>query len=257
MIERFSPADVAREAKLKQFREVTAPAVAQARHDLYVAAHKAEMEAPENEELRWLYKRGLRPVGGGAPVLPITLAMLNGSVVNNTFTGPQTLLAVAAAQAQDVGPHGIDYFKKVGSTWEQEAMGIISTTATPTIAIGTYWGVVVGTITVVLAISPTITTASGLANVDWYYKVMGRTVVSSGSSSTIIVTGILWGNIEALGATAATEPTQPVKNATPPTAVTVDLSSSAFIDLKATFSASAAGNAITTNFYKLASLYAA
>ncbi len=259
-IQSFSPADIKRERKLKYFREQTAVADAVARHNLYRACHEAEMNNPENEEYRWLFKRGLRPIGGGAPQQPTTLAVLQDQVVNTTWTTAQSLISASAtpgpANTGPVGPFSVDYFLKEGSCWEQEAMGVISTTVTPTIAFGTYWGVVQGTITTVLGITATITTASGLANIDWYYKVMGRTVAGSGSTSTIICTGYLWGNIEALGATGATEPTQAVKNATPPTAVTSDISSQVFIDLKGTWGTSSASNSITVNYYKLQSVYA-
>jgi hypothetical protein len=239
--------------KLEKFRQASALQSAKCRADLYRAAHEAEMNDPANAEIRKFFERRGKvwhPVGGGLPSVPITLAILLDPVTVNTFTSAATVLTTSS-----VGPFNPDYFKTEAASWEQEAMGVISTTATPTIAFGTYFGVVAGTITTVLAISPTITTASALANVDWYYKVFGRTVVSTGSTSTIIVTGFLWGNIEVLGATGATEPTQPVKNATPPTAVTSDLSSSVFLDLKATWGTSSVSNTITTNFYKLMSTY--
>jgi hypothetical protein len=223
-------------ARLERWREMSAATAAKCRVDL---------------ERAW--RRSLPIVSRGmrfAPTLPVTLATILDPVTVNTFTTAATVLGLSS-----VGPFSADYFKTEAASWEQEAMGVISTTGTPTIAFGTYFGVVAATITTVLAISPTITTASALANVDWYYKVFGRTVTSTGSTSTIIVTGFLWGNIEVLGATGATEPTQPVKNATPPTAVTADLSSQVFIDLKATWGTSSVSNTITTNYYKLASIY--
>jgi hypothetical protein len=221
-------------AKLAHFRQVAAPQAARCRMDLEKAWRQSMPALSRNTRF--------------APALPVTLTILLDPVTANTFTAAQTIIG-----ASQTGPFSADYFKAEGASWEQEAMGIIGTTATPTIIFGTYFGVVAATITTVLAVSPTQTTISGLANVDWYYKVFGRTVTSTGSTSTIIVTGFL---ISQIATAAANNIFQLVKNATPPTAVTADLSSAVFLDLKATWSASSASNTITTNYYKLASLFA-
>lgn len=184
-------------------------------------------------------------------MLPTNIARLDQAApVNNTFTGPQSIIGTTAA-AGPVGPFSVDYFKTLGAHWIQEAHGVISTTGTPTIAFGTYYGVVIGTIATVLNITPTITTASALANINWYWRAMSRTIAVSGTTSSMLCTGILFGNIEVLAASVAGEPIQYATNATPPTAVTTDLSSSAFIDLKATWGTSSSSNTITTNFYTL------
>lgn len=248
------PSDVKREAaRLEYWRTITRDIV-------------ADQDAAFEREYRGLVGRSkpigygrlgqpIYPVSGGAPSLVYCLARLDQAApVNNTFTGPQSIIGTTAA-AGPVGPFSVDYFKTLGATWRQDCHGIISTTGTPTIAIGTYFGTVPGTITTVLAISPTITTATGLANIPWYYRATGRTLAVSETTSTMIVMGILFGDIEALGATIATEPIQFVVNATPPTAVTTDLSSAAFLDVKATFSASSVSNSITVNNYYLESLY--
>lgn len=200
--------------------------------------------------------RPVRRVGGGAPSIMQNLARLDQAApVNNTFTAAQSIIGTTAA-AGPVGPFSVDFFKTLGAHWTQEAMGVISTTVTPTIAFGTYFGTVAATITTVLGISPTITTASGLANVNWYYRGMARTIAVSATTSSTLFTGMLFGNLEVLGTTAASEPIQYVVNATPPTAVTTDFSTgNVFIDLKATWGTSNAANTITTNFYALMSLY--
>jgi hypothetical protein len=219
-----------------------------------VAEHEYEFNRESYQLLGWG-----RRIGGGAPTLPVTLDVLKDAAVNTTFTGPLSILSASAtpgpAAKGPIGPYSTDYFKTEGACWMQEAMGIISTTGTPTIAFGTYFGVVVGTIATMLCITPTITTASGLANVNWYYKALGRTVQSSQDTSTTLVTGILFGNIEVLAASIAGEPLQYAVNATPPTAVTTDLSTAACLDIEATWGTSAAGNSITTNYYELTSRY--
>jgi hypothetical protein len=201
-----------------------------------------------------LMESGHRSIGGGAPQLPVTLAILPAAATVNTFTTAQSLLHATAA-AGPLGPYSVDYFKTVGATWQQEAAGVISTTATPTFIMGTYFGVAVGTITTVLCVTPTLTTASGLANFPWYYSAFGHTRTVTGATATILVQGMLVGNVVVLGNTVAGQATQYAVNATPPTAVTADLSTSVYIDLKGTWSASSASNTTTVNMYKLTSLY--
>ncbi len=181
------------------------------------------------------------------------------AAANTTWTTAQSIIGNSAtpgpAFTGPVGPFSIDYFRAEASAWQQEAMGVISTTGTPTIAFGTYFGLVVATITTVLNITPTITTASALANINWYWKAFGRTVTNNGANSTTICTGLLFGNIEALAATVAGEPVQYAVNATPPTAVTTDFSTAVCLDLKGTWGTSSASNAITTNYYELSNRY--
>lgn len=243
----------AADIRLQQWREAT--------RDMMV-----EQESILNKEYRSLMGtdrpmafvggKPIRRIGGGAPSIVQNLARLDQAApVNNTFTAAQSIIGTTAA-AGPVGPFSVDFFKTIGAHWTQEATGIISTTVTPTIAFGAYFGTVAGTITTVLAITPTITTASGLANINWYWKGMGRTIAVSETTSTTLFTGMLFGNIEALAATVAGEPIQYAVNATPPTAVTTDFSTgNVFIDLKATWGTSSASNTITTNFYALMSLY--
>lgn len=209
------------------------------------------------ERFLWNARKGVFPrytndgvpiIGGGAPALPVTLTTLRAaSVTANTFLGPQTIIAPEA-----VGPFSVDYFKTLGASFRQEASGIISSTATPTFALGTYFGTVIGTITTVLAITAAQTTISGIANVDWLWRLVGVTKAISGTTATILAVGIL---ISQIATAAANNIVAFAKNATPPTAVTCDLSSAVFLDLKATWSASAAGNSTVCNDYSLVSYY--
>jgi hypothetical protein len=203
-------------------------------------------------ERRWELARALRRegrVGGGAPQLVTALTALKGSVTNNTFLGPQSVIG-----ADNRGPFGVDYFETFGATWTMEAMGILGVTAatTPTIAFRVTFGTVFATISTMLAQHTAITAISGVANVDWYLKIFGVTKLASGAASTMLVTGWL---IAQIATAAAGNNTTPLKNATPPTAVVTDLSGSAFLDLQATWSASAVGNSLVTNFYELLSLW--
>jgi len=249
MIKTYSSADVKREVnKLDYWRSITRDVIGEKRLELD-REYRGLMGGYRNKE-------GIRLVGGGAPSLPQNLARLDQAApVNNTFTAAQSIIGTTGA-AGPVGPFSVDYFKTLGAHWTQEAMGIISTTATPTIAFGTYFGVAAGTITSNLCITPTITTASALANINWYWKAMARIIAVSQTTSTTLCTGVLFGNIEVLAASVAGEPVQYAVNATPPTAVTTDLSTVVYIDLKATWGTSSVSNTITTNFYILVSWYA-
>jgi len=239
----------AADLRLQQWREATRE----------VMVDQENLFAREYRGLMGLDRFGLRRVGGGAPVTPVTLVVLADQAINTTFTTAQSIIGTGAAPGPatvgPTGPFSVDYFKTEGASWMQEGMGVISTTLTPTIAFGTYFGVVVATITTVLCITPTITTASGLANINWYYRAFGRTALVNGATSTSLVTGMLFGDIEVLGATIAAEPIQYAVNATPPTAVTTDFSTQVCLDLKATWGTSSVSNAITTNYYELTARY--
>jgi hypothetical protein len=212
----------------------------------YTIAEMNREIAAEQRRFSILQGRPL-PIIGGAPQLQTTLAELKAAVTKNTFTGPATILG-----ADNVGPFSMDWFNNTGAIWEQESMGILSSTGTPTIIFRTAFGSVPGTIATSLCVAPTITTASGVANADWYYFVIGRIAAASGSTSTMLVSGNLINNINAL----ATIATQFIKNATPPTAVTTDLSTGTpLIDLQVTWSASSVSNTITTNHYRLSALW--
>jgi len=246
-------------ATLQQMRAIAAKRMVGQKRELYRELHRQNMADPEMEDYQWLYRHGLRPVSGSAPQLQTTLAILDRAAVNSTFSTAQSIITASAtpgpAYTGPVGPFSIDYFKTVGACWQQEASGVVSTTGTPTIIFGAYFGVVIGTITTVLCVTPTLTTASALANFPWYWSAFGVTRSGSGATATMLVTGILVGNIVVLGSTVAGQSTQFAVNATPPTAVTTDLSSAVFLDLKATWGTSSSSNTITTNYYSLQSLY--
>lgn len=183
-----------------------------------------------------------------APSLVTCLARLDQAApVNNNFTTAQSIIGTTSA-AGPVGPFSVDYFKTLGAHWSMEAMGIISTTGTPTFQLGAYFGTVAGTITTNLCITSSITTGSALANVPWHWRVVGRTVAVSETTSTMLVMGYLLGALNASDEYFAV-------NATPPTAVTTDLSSAVFLDLKATWGTASASNTLTVHNYILTSWY--
>lgn len=211
------------------------------------------MAAQKRELFRQAFAIDPRSVLMDAPSIMTVLATLPGAATANTYTAAQTLLSSGTTNQTAVGPFSTDYFKTTGATWEQEAVGIISCTGTPTFAMGTYFGTAIAAATV-LAITAAQTCISGLANVNWYWNAFGHTRTITASTATILVTGVLIGQI---ATAAAGNNTIYAVNATPPTAITCDLSTGiVFIDLKGTWSASSASNTTTVNFYNLKSLYA-
>lgn len=220
--------DESTEGQLDYWRRATEPQVTRTRMGLYRAA---------GEPL---------PVGGGAPQLPTVLATLDAAFTANTYTAAQTIIGPKVT-----GPFSADYFKTLGASWEVEAVGVMSSSATPTFVIGTYYGVLASTITTILNVTAAQTTISGLANIPWYWRGFGHTRATSGATATILATGVLFGQV---ATAAAGNNTIFSVNATPPTAVTCDMSSASFLDLKGTWSASNASNTTTVNYYRLMSL---
>lgn len=186
------------------------------------------------------------PIGGGGPALQTTLAILHAPVTKNNFTSAATIIG-----DDDRGPFSVDWFNLAGAAWIMEAMGVVSTTVTPTIAFRAAFGTVLATITTSLCTTATITTASGLANVNWYLWIGGRTANAAGSTSTTRASGYLMAQ---LATAAANNIINYLTNATPPSDVTTDFSSAVFLDLQVTWGTANASNTTTTNFYRLASV---
>ena len=186
-----------------------------------------------------------RSIGGGAPTPATTLAVIRAAKTTNTFTGPATLLSDDAR-----GTFNADWFNVVGATFKQEAMGTLSVTGTPTFSFSTQWATSVGGSYTSLCSNTATAAGSGIQNVNWYYSAFGSVKAAAGAATTVLVTGILTWDIATLGTFAQLW----VRNANPPTAVTVSLATGAVsIDLQGTFSASSASNTVTVNYYTLAS----
>lgn len=226
--------DIPREAaRLAYFRRLAEPTDRVVRRNLMAAIYQD--------------KHGIRPVGGGAPQIQATLTSLDASVTKNTFTTFATIVG-----DDNRGPFSTDYFNTLGATWTQESMGIMSTTATPTVQFRTAFGTVLATIATMLAQSAVLTTISGLANINWYLKTMGVVKAASGATSTMLVTGYV---ISQIVTAAANNIISYMTNATPPTAVTTDLSTAVFLDLQLQWGTSSVSNTTTTNYYALSSLW--
>lgn len=75
-----------------------------------------------------------------------------------------------------------------GSVIRLTAFGVLSTTGTPTLLLGFYYGGVAG---VALAATTAVTMGSGVTNVPWRMEWMG-VVRSVGATGTIMGQGIVW-----------------------------------------------------------------
>lgn len=221
--------------RLARFRGVTEDTRAALHRDLSKHLWGARRDRP-------------RTIGGGAPTFPTTLAAMRLPFTKNTFTGPNSILDLSCR-----GPFSPDWFNAPGAQWEMESMGVASTTGTPTVI----WRVAMGVASAdplgtSLANTATLTCISGMANISWYFYVIGRTVLAQGSTSTMRVQGLFTQQfvIAAAGNNVAFLPA----SGTAPTDVTTDISSNVYLDMQATWSASSVSNTITTEHYRLTSV---
>jgi len=142
---------------------------------------------------------------------------------------------------QDVSPQPLPLIMgsqlRMGTIIECEAEGEFSTTGTPTLSIGFYYG----TAATVLAASAAITTASGAAAFPWHLKYRGK-VIGQGASGSILGMGIL---------DLGTSLTAFSNNACPTTAaartVTIDTTTNKAIGVGAAWGTSSASNTIKVN----------
>lgn len=169
-------------------------------------------------------------------------------LTKNTFTGPNSILDLSTR-----GPFSPDWFNAPGAQWEMEALGVASTTGTPTLIIRTAFGTAsadpLGTS---LCNTKTFTTISGMANVSWYLYVVGRVTTASGATSTMRCQGILANQFEI--AAAGNNTSFLPASGTAPTDVTTDLTGNVYLDVQATWGTSSISNTITTEHYRLTSV---
>jgi hypothetical protein len=154
------------------------------------------------------------------------------AVTNNTFTGPQNLIKAGAAYAAQPTIIPVNYLKP-GSYIRTEAFGTFSTTGTPTLVFGLYYGATV------LGVNAALTTASGAVTLDWHMRL--NTFVRSAAVPSAVVTmtaGELWYG------TTLTAITQIPIPGTALATVSVDNSTANELSVQATYSASSASNIV-------------
>lgn len=119
------------------------------------------------------------------------------------------------------------------------ASGRVSTTATPALTLGVYYGAVAGT---ALATTGAITTTSGVTNVTWILEAM-IDIRTDGASGTAFTTGKVNGISGTVGVSIVPMP------ASAPSAVTIDTTAAKALTIGATWGAASASNTITCHQY--------
>ena len=166
----------------------------------------------------------------------------------NTFTTEVAINDVATMGPRPLLPKGFFLAGRadsVGKAIYVRASGIVSSTATPTYTFTLRGGATGATTGAILLGSAALTTASGIANVPWYYEgYCVLEVLADGAASTL--RGV--GDICADGYSAATTTrTFPLwgNAASPGTVTTFDATIDNYINFNVACSASSASNTIT------------
>lgn len=157
---------------------------------------------------------------------------LVGPVTSNTFTGPQDLVAGTVAPAAQPCIIPVNYLKD-GGIIRTTAWGTFSTTGTPTLVFGTYFGATA------LAVNVALTTASGAVTLLW--RMITLTTIYSTNPNTAIVTSTAG---ELAYGTTLTATTQIPIPGIAQASVNIDNSVAAAWSVKATYSASSASNIV-------------
>jgi hypothetical protein len=133
-------------------------------------------------------------------------------------------------------------FYYVGQLWRARAWGIYSTTGTPNLTIGFYYGGAAGT-----ALAATAATATGAAvsNLMWHAEATFR-VTSLGASGTILGFGLCHG----IAATASTPVLMPTSSSSG-NSVTINTTTANTWTCGATWGTSNTSNTITCYFFQL------
>lgn len=132
-------------------------------------------------------------------------------------------------------------FLAPGSQIHVVGAGRYSTTATPTVIFGLYYGGIGGTL---LAASAAITTGSGVTNLTWRFEA-DVVVRTDGSSGTAMTTGVVYG----VAATAVA-----LVPVSAPVTATIDTTASKSIVLAATWGTNNAANTLTCHFWQVQSV---
>lgn len=157
---------------------------------------------------------------------------LTAIVTNNTFTGPQNLIKTAAAYSSKPTTIPVGYFED-GTTFRTEAWGTFSTTGTPTLVFGVYYGATA------LAVNVAFTTASGAATLPWHFRVITQ-VISAAVPSAVVTSS--HGEL-VYGTTVAATTQIPIPGIAQ-ASVNVDNTAAGELSVQATFSASSASNIV-------------
>ena len=136
-------------------------------------------------------------------------------------------------------------FLQVGSWLRFRAFGVISTTATPTIILGIYYGAVAGT---ALGATAAFTLGSGITNCPWHLE-LDTVIRTTGSTGTAMSHGNAYFGT-AVTAIADAVPIPSTALAT----VTIDTTAAKVLSVGATWSANSASNTMTCHGYTIESM---
>lgn len=164
-----------------------------------------------------------------APIPPLNVSA--GTALANSVT----LTDISPAPQIVVPANALDN----GQILRLKAFGVLSTTVTPTILAGFYWGGVAGT---ALAASAAITTGSGVTNVPWELEYEGR-VRTTGTGGTIMGRGTFQ-----LGTSVSAVTVNPIP-ATALATVTIDTTTAKVISVGAQWGTANASNTITCHHF--------
>lgn len=136
-------------------------------------------------------------------------------------------------------------FLQAGSVLRFKAFGVLSTTATPTMNLGIYYGGVAGT---ALATTGAITQGSGVTNVPWRIE-LDTIVRSTGSSGTAISSGFA-----KFGSAVSAYTDEVPLPATALATVTINTTAASTLTVGATWGTSSASNTLTLHGFLIESL---
>lgn len=156
------------------------------------------------------------------------------SINNNTFTTARDITSSTTQPPLNIPA----YYLQKGDTIYTRAGGTFSTTGTPTIVFGTYFG------STVLGVNVALTTASGAATLPWCLETT-TTIYSTGSAGTAVTHGQL-----RYGTTLTAVTTIPVPGIALAT-VSINTTAAALWTVQATYSASSGSNIIITNDFQV------
>lgn len=136
-------------------------------------------------------------------------------------------------------------FLQVGSALRFKAFGVLSTTATPTLILGIYYGGVAGT---ALAATGAITQGSGVTNVPWRIE-LDTVIRSVGSTGTAMSSGFA-----KFGSAVSTYTDEVPMPATALATVTIDTTAAKALTVGATWGTNSASNTLTLHGFLIESL---
>lgn len=133
-----------------------------------------------------------------------------------------------------------------GSALLMIASGKFSTTSTPTLTVGSYWGGVAGT---AICTSGAITTGSGVSNLSFFYQAL-LICRSVGSSGSIFGSGTL-----TLGTSTSAAAAYAVPQSAPAVVGSLDTTAAKALTFGATWGTNSASNTLTVNNFSVVQLY--